>query len=49
MEHSRDEETKAMLGDIIEVMKLRHFSSTPMVSWKNWVKKRAMFMMDSAH
>ena len=50
MEHSQDEATEAMLGEIIakEVMSLRHFSTTPMVR-KDWVKKRAMFMMAPAH
>ena len=48
MEHSRDEETEAMLGEIIANGSddVAHFSSTPMVSW---MKKRAMFMMASAH
>ena len=45
MDHSRDEEEEAMLGEIIaQVMSLRRFSETPMV-WKDRVKKRAMFMM----
>ena len=46
MDHSRDEATEEMLGEIIAqgVMSLHRFSETPMV-WKDRVKKRAMFMM----
>ena len=45
MEHSRDEATEAIMGEIIaQVLSLHRLSTTPMVR-KDGVKKRAMFMM----
>ena len=46
MEHYRDEATEAMLGEIIAegTDLIASFSTTSLVR-KDWVKKRAMFMM----
>ena len=51
MEHSQEEETEAMLGDIIANGSddVASFLLDTVGSWKNGVKKRAMFMIGSAH
>ena len=51
MEHDRDLEEEEMLGDIIANGRdeVASFLLDTVGSWKNGVKKRAMFMIGSAH